>query len=111
MSCQSINNETCDISIVANRWGSSVLYSEMLTLDSSLFLFDCLDIAAIDTFLMTECSMNMNATQVQFTRDLIAYEDGVLDRDDIRALDTLFIGMVTTGKDCTTYQGDLSGCI
>ncbi|MCI4435306.1 MAG: hypothetical protein JHC33_00660 [Ignisphaera sp.] len=111
MPCQSSNkNEICDLKIIAERWGTSEPYSEMLTLDGTLFIYECVDIQAIDKFLMSECSLNMNSVQVQFTRDLIAFEDNLLIRNDLKALDDLFLGMILTGQDCITYQGALSGC-
>jgi len=86
-------------------------YTKMETPDGYLYLFNCEFVASIDSFFMTECSLNMTKTAILYAKELIAFEDGLYNKNDIAALDALFVGMVESGQDCNTYQGELSGCV
>lgn len=86
-------------------------YDTFHKLDGDVYVFGCDTVNAIDAFLMNECSKNMTSTQLEYVKDLVKYEDNLLVRDDLIALDALLYEMVIGGKSCIEIQRGNCGTI
>jgi hypothetical protein len=86
-------------------------YDVFHKLDGDVYIFGCDTVNAIDDFLMNECSENMTSAQIKYIEDLTKYEDDLLVRNDLIALDALLFKMVTSGKSCIEIQGGNCGTI
>lgn len=98
-------NSVPDIRAISRRYGAGGIVTKSLTVDGISYRFECTSIDAIDQYLQTECRELLNRSEMAMVLDLISYEDGVLVRDDLAALDSLLVQMIETGLDCTTLQG------
>jgi hypothetical protein len=84
-------------------------YEKLSGLDGYKYLIYCDTVAAIDRFFMSECSAALTQTQLAYTMELIGYEDGVIARDDLEALDAFMAEMVISGMECAELRGDYCG--
>lgn len=84
-------------------------YTVMSTLDSKKYIFGCDTVYAIDRFLMRECGQGMTSTQKNYVNALVSFEDDVIAREDMAALDALLTEMAITGKECMALQGEFCG--
>ena len=78
-------------------------------LDGIRYIHPCNIVNAIDRFFMDECSAALTQTQLAYTMELIGYEDGVIARDDLSALDAFMAEMVISGMECAELRGDYCG--
>ena len=97
--------ETINQSSIAQRYGVGAIYRKEFSLDGDVFIFQCKSIDSIDGFFMNENSNCLNRSEKHSIDDLIAYQDNLLTRPDLIALDHLLAEMVISGNDCNTYQG------
>lgn len=73
--------------------------------NGDIYTINCDTVAAIDRYMSTENSVNMTRSDLAFFSDFALYEDGLLDRGDVAALDVLLSNMVISGLSCTQIQG------
>jgi len=97
--------ESIDQPKIAQRYGVGAIFKKEMGLDGIKFIFICESVNKIDRFFMEENSECITRSEKNMIDDLIKFEDTLLNRPDLIALDHLLAQMVITGADCKTLQG------
>lgn len=81
-------------------------YSVVSTANGEQTLIDCDSVAAISRYMLHEDSRNMTKADMALFQDLVSYSDGEIEaRNDIIALDQMFVAMFESGEPCSVIKG------